>query len=52
MPRMHEAKSQDIKRAIGTPVMFKSISRDPKRTSLEFARRENSGGLIVDMGRP
>ena len=35
---------------IGQPVMFKSTSRDPKRTSLEFARRENSGGLIVDMG--
>jgi len=36
--------------AIGTPVMFRSTSRDPKRTSLEFARRENSGGLIMDMG--
>jgi inositol 2-dehydrogenase len=35
---------------IGTPVMFRSTSRDPKRTSLEFARRENSGGLIMDMG--
>lgn len=35
---------------IGTPVMFRSSSRDPKRTSLEFARRENSGGLIMDMG--
>jgi len=30
--------------------MFRSTSRDPKRTSLEFARRENSGGLIMDMG--
>jgi inositol 2-dehydrogenase len=27
-----------------------STSRDPKRTSLDFARRENSGGLILDMG--
>jgi inositol 2-dehydrogenase len=35
---------------IGKPVMFRSTSRDPKRTSLEFARRENSGGLIMDMG--
>ena len=35
---------------IGIPVMFRSSSRDPKRTSLEFARRENSGGLIMDMG--
>jgi len=34
---------------IGKPVMFKSTGRDPKRTSLEFARRENSGGLIADM---
>ncbi|MCJ7625828.1 MAG: inositol 2-dehydrogenase [Anaerolineaceae bacterium] len=35
---------------IGTPVMFKSVGRDPKRTSLEFAKRVNSGGLIMDMG--
>jgi inositol 2-dehydrogenase len=35
---------------IGKPVMFKSTSRDPRRTSLEFARRENSGGMIMDMG--
>ncbi|MFQ5398518.1 MAG: inositol 2-dehydrogenase [Anaerolineae bacterium] len=35
---------------IGYPVMFKAIGRDPWRTSLEFARRENSGGLIADMG--
>jgi inositol 2-dehydrogenase len=35
---------------IGKPVMFRATSRDPKRTSLEFARRENSGGLIMDMG--
>jgi scyllo-inositol 2-dehydrogenase (NAD+) len=35
---------------IGKPVMFKAVGRDPKRTSLEFARRENSGGLILDMG--
>ncbi len=34
---------------IGTPVLFKSLGRDPKRTSLEFAQRENSGGLIADM---
>lgn len=35
---------------IGTPVMIKSLGRDPKRTSLEFARRETSGGMILDMG--
>ena len=36
--------------AIGRPVLFKSINRDRERTSLEFARRESSGGLIMDMG--
>jgi predicted dehydrogenase len=30
--------------------MFRSTGRDPRRTSLEFARRENSGGMILDMG--
>ena len=35
---------------IGKPVMFKAVGRDPKRTSLEFARRDVSGGLILDMG--
>lgn len=35
---------------IGSPVMFRATSRDPRRTSLEFARRENSGGMIMDMG--
>lgn len=44
------AKQKIDEGAIGTPVMFRSTSRDPKRTSLEFARRENSGGLIMDMG--
>jgi inositol 2-dehydrogenase len=44
------AKKQIEAGVIGKPVMFKSIGRDPKRTSLEFARRENSGGMIADMG--
>lgn len=35
---------------IGKPVMFKSVGRDPNMPSLEFAKRENSGGLIMDMG--
>ena len=35
---------------IGQPVMIKLLGRDPRRTSLEFARRENSGGMIMDMG--
>jgi len=44
------AKKQIEAGVIGKPVMFKSVGRDPMRTSLEFARRENSGGLIADMG--
>ncbi|HSM72594.1 MAG TPA: inositol 2-dehydrogenase [Anaerolineales bacterium] len=44
------AKKQIEAGVIGKPVMFKSLGRDPKRTSLEFARREASGGLIADMG--
>ena len=35
---------------IGTPVMIRSVSRDPFRTSLEYANPAVSGGLIVDMG--
>ncbi|MCZ7542123.1 MAG: inositol 2-dehydrogenase [Anaerolineae bacterium] len=34
---------------IGAPVVIRSISRDPYRTSLEFADPARSGGLIVDM---
>jgi inositol 2-dehydrogenase len=49
-PAYRMAKQQIDAGVIGTPVLFRSSSRDPKRTSLEFARRENSGGLIMDMG--
>jgi inositol 2-dehydrogenase len=35
---------------IGTPVLFKSSSRDPKRTTLEYANPKTSGGMISDMG--
>jgi predicted dehydrogenase len=35
---------------IGTPMVIRSIGRDPFRTSLEFANPAMSGGLIVDMG--
>lgn len=49
-PSYVAAKQKIEEGVIGKPVMFKATSRDPKRTSLEFARRENSGGLIVDMG--
>jgi inositol 2-dehydrogenase len=34
---------------IGTPIVVRSIGRDPFRTSLEFADPAVSGGLIVDM---
>lgn len=36
--------------AIGTAVLFKSTSRDPYRTSLEYADPKSSGGMILDMG--
>jgi inositol 2-dehydrogenase len=36
--------------AIGTPIVFKSSSRDPYRPSLEYANPKSSGGMIVDMG--
>jgi inositol 2-dehydrogenase len=49
-PAYAMAKQKIDEGLIGTPVMFRSTSRDPRRTSLEFARRENSGGLILDMG--
>jgi inositol 2-dehydrogenase len=35
--------------AIGTPVTFKSVSRDPMMPRLDYARPDVSGGLIVDM---
>ena len=49
-PACLAAKQKIEAGVIGTPVMFISVGRDPKRTSLEFARRVNSGGLIMDMG--
>lgn len=44
------AKEKIDQGVIGDPVMFKSTGRDPRAPSLEFARRSNSGGLILDMG--
>lgn len=49
-PPYASAKQKILEGVIGKPVMFKATSRDPRRTSLEFAKRENSGGLILDMG--
>jgi len=36
--------------AVGSPVMFTSISRDPFRPPVEFCDPKVSGGLIADMG--
>lgn len=49
-PAYVAAKARIDAGEIGRPVMIKLVGRDPWRTSLEFARRENSGGLIADMG--
>ena len=35
---------------IGTPVLFKSSSRDPYRPSLEYLEPAHSGGLFIDCG--
>jgi inositol 2-dehydrogenase len=45
-----EAKQKIDAGEIGHPVMIKLVGRDPWRTSVDFARRENSGGMIADMG--
>lgn len=44
------AKSKIDDGAIGTPVVFKSSSRDPYRPSLEYLDPAHSGGLLVDCG--
>ncbi len=44
------AKRRIDEGGIGTPVVFKSSSRDPYRPSLEYADPKSSGGMIVDMG--
>ena len=49
-PPYAAAKQKILEGAIGTPVMFKAISRDPGCPNLEFAKRVNSGGLVIDMG--
>src|SRR6185295_1333424 len=36
--------------SIGTPIVFKSSSRDPYRPSLEYLDPKNSGGLFTDCG--
>jgi len=44
------AKQKINEGLIGTPVLFKSSSRDPQRPSLEYLNPATSGGLIVDCG--
>jgi predicted dehydrogenase len=44
------ARRQMQEGAIGRAVVFKSTSRDPHRTSLEYADPRSSGGMILDMG--
>ncbi|HUG52406.1 MAG TPA: Gfo/Idh/MocA family oxidoreductase [Vicinamibacteria bacterium] len=49
-PGYADAKRKVEEGLIGTPVVFKSSSRDPYRTSLEYADPRSSGGMIMDMG--
>ena len=44
------AKKKLEEGAIGDPVMFTSISRDPYAPPIEFCDPKVSGGLIADMG--
>jgi inositol 2-dehydrogenase len=44
------AKKQIDEGRIGTPLVFKSTSRDPFRPSLEYANPKSSGGMLLDMG--
>src|ERR1700722_9183447 len=44
------AKKKIDEGVIGTPIVFKSSSRDPYRPSLEYANPKSSGGMIMDMG--
>jgi inositol 2-dehydrogenase len=44
------AKKQLDTGRIGTPLVFKSTSRDPFRPSLEYANPTSSGGMLIDMG--
>ena len=44
------AKRKIEEGGIGTPVVFKSSSRDPFRPSLEYLDPAHSGGLFIDCG--
>jgi inositol 2-dehydrogenase len=43
------AKERIDSGAIGRPTTFKAVGRDPFCPDLNYAKRENSGGLILDM---
>jgi inositol 2-dehydrogenase len=49
-PGYASAKQQIESGRIGTPLVFKSTSRDPFPPSLEYANPRSSGGLMIDMG--
>jgi len=49
-PGYEAAKKEVSAGRIGTPVVFKSSSRDPFPPSLEYANPASSGGILVDMG--
>jgi inositol 2-dehydrogenase len=49
-PGYAAAKARLVEGKIGKVVLFKSTSRDPFRTSLEYADPKSSGGMIMDMG--
>jgi predicted dehydrogenase len=44
------AKRQVDAGAVGTPIVFKSSSRDKSPPPLDYLRPASSGGLLVDMG--
>ena len=49
--RLRRGDKQSCRRARSAePVVFKSTSRDPLRTTPRYADRRSSGGMIVDMG--
>jgi inositol 2-dehydrogenase len=49
-PGYAAAKQKLAAGEIGTAVLFKSTSRDPHRTTLEYADPRSSGGMLLDMG--
>jgi inositol 2-dehydrogenase len=49
-PGYAAAKQRMLDGEIGKVVLFKSTSRDPHRTTLEYADPKSSGGMILDMG--